>query len=102
MAKLEALPSQGIIDGFRGSVDFYYYLGIPVARKWPRSPGKTRTPKVEATAQQFAWVQQSLKSASPAIIQSWKDMHPEAPFTWRDWATRQTLAGASHSHEWQE
>jgi len=48
MAKLTALPSQAIISGFKGKIDFYLWRGIPVARKWPRSPGHKRAPAVEA------------------------------------------------------
>jgi len=53
MAKLTALPEEAIINGFKGKVDFYLWNGIPVARKWPRSPGKRRAPAVEA--QWTAW-----------------------------------------------
>ena len=37
MAKLIALPHQAIIDGFKGTIDFYVWKGLSVARKWPRS-----------------------------------------------------------------
>ncbi len=53
MAKLTALPEQAIISGFKGTIDFYLWRGIPCARKWPRSPGHRRAPAVEA--QWAAW-----------------------------------------------
>lgn len=53
MAKLGSMPDTAIISGLKGTVDFYYYKGIPVARAWPRSPGKQRAPAV--AAQWPAW-----------------------------------------------
>lgn len=48
MAKLTALPEMDIINGLKGKIDFYLWMGIPVARTWPRSPGPRRAPAVEA------------------------------------------------------
>lgn len=48
MAKLAALPSQDIISGYKGTLDFYVWMGIPVCRSWPRSPGRKRSASVEA------------------------------------------------------
>jgi hypothetical protein len=38
---------------FRGTVDFYYWKGIPVARKWPRTPKLPTSPEYMATQQAF-------------------------------------------------
>jgi len=46
MAKLTNMPESNIISGLKGTVDFYYWKGIPVARSWPRSPGRQRSPAV--------------------------------------------------------
>ena len=48
MAKLRNMPSQAIIDGFKGYIDYYVNMGIPCARSWPRSPGRDRSPAVRA------------------------------------------------------
>lgn len=40
--------SEARISGFRGVVDFYYYMGLACARRWPRSPGRRRAPQVQA------------------------------------------------------
>lgn len=49
MAKLDQLPEKSIVDGLKGTVDFYYWNGIPVARSWPRSPSMPRTRAVQET-----------------------------------------------------
>lgn len=48
MAKVPRLPALAIIDGFKGTLDFYLWKGIICVRSWPRSPGKKRSPLVEA------------------------------------------------------
>ena len=48
MAILKEMVGLKVIDGFRGVIDFYYYMGLCVVRRWPRSPGKRRAPQVEA------------------------------------------------------
>jgi len=48
LAKLKSMPNSNIISGLKGTVDFYYWKGIPVARQWPRSPGSNRSPSVKA------------------------------------------------------
>lgn len=53
MAKITQLPSQAIISGFKGTLDFYLWKGIACVRKWPRSPGKKRAPAVEAQWNDF-------------------------------------------------
>jgi len=48
MAKLKALPGMKIVSGFKGVIDYYIWMGIPCARRWPRSPGTRRAPLVMA------------------------------------------------------
>lgn len=93
MVKLKALPSQAIIDGFKGTADFYINMGIPCARAWPRSPGHRRTPSVEAQWIPFSYIQ-TLASILPAEIIDWyKEMAAGTPYTWKDYLTRAYIAG---------
>lgn len=48
MAKIAKMPNEAIISGFKGVVDFYFYMGIPCARAWPRAPAGPRAPGVIA------------------------------------------------------
>ena len=64
LAKLTKMPNANIISGLKGTIDFYYWKGIPVARQWPRSPGKDRSQAVKAQwpawgAASKLWVQLS-------------------------------------------
>ncbi len=53
MAKLVKLPSLDIIHGFNGVLDFYYWKGIPVVRKWPYNPKSHHTDATIAAAEKF-------------------------------------------------
>ena len=48
MAKISHMIAEKVISGMKGVVDYYYYMGVSCARKWPRSPGHKRAPQVEA------------------------------------------------------
>lgn len=93
MAVLEQLPAQYIIDGLRGTVDFYCYKGKFVARRWPRSPGKNRTTPVLAGSDRFTYIQQMGKELPKDIIEDYQRMASGTPYVWRDWMTRLFLAG---------
>jgi len=82
MAILNVKPEQAIIDGFKGKVDFYEWNGLPVARKWPRSPGHDRSPAVQATWPIFT-----------AAVHAWPTLSPEIQQSYRDLAAGTTLSG---------
>jgi len=46
MAKITEMLGEKVISGFKGTLDFYYYMGQACVRKWPRSPGHRRAPAV--------------------------------------------------------
>lgn len=74
MAKLLAMPERAIVRGFKGVIDFYYWFGIPCARRWPRSPGKRRSPSVEAQWPAFAYAAQAWRTLPEEIRQSYVTM----------------------------
>lgn len=53
------MVNQAVIDGFKGKVDFYFYMGIPCFRKWPKKPDLPRTPEVQAQWPAFRIASQS-------------------------------------------
>lgn len=67
MAKPDKMPQQTIIDGFKGLIDFYYWKGIAVARRWPRYYARTPTPAEATNQADFAYINK-LYSTLPAII----------------------------------
>lgn len=84
MAKLEVLPSQAIIDGFKGKIDYYVYMDVPCARKWPRSPGHRRSPAVEAQWPIFAKAAHLWSTLSPEIQSLYNSMAHTAGQSGRD------------------
>jgi len=93
MAKLIALPSLAIISGFKGTIDFYVHDGIPVARKWPRSPGKRRAPAVEAQWASWREAAGLWSLLSPEVQQAYKAMTANSAFSGRDVFTKSYLSG---------
>jgi hypothetical protein len=93
MAKLLALPEQAIISGFKGTVDYYVYMGIPVARSWPRSPGKTRAPAVEAQWSAFRYASQEWVKLSPEVQAAYRAMAQSSGLDGRDLQMRAYLSG---------
>jgi len=93
MAKLTALPSLAIIDGLKGKIDFYLWMGIPVARKWPRSPGKRRAPAVEAQWEDWTIASRLWNLMDDEIRQSYIETAHGTNLSGRDLATKAFLSG---------
>lgn len=84
MAKLTRLPSQAIIDGLKGKLDFYVWMGIPVARSWPKSPGSDRAPGVKAGWAAWTWASQNWQSLDDETRTSFNRMAAGTNMTGRD------------------
>lgn len=88
MAVLTKLPGLAIINGFKKTIDFYVYMGLPCARKWPRSPGHQRAPAVEEQWPPFAWASSNWNSLSPEIQDQYRRMAAGTHLTGRDIFTK--------------
>ena len=93
MARLTKLPSMKIIDGLKGSIDYYVHRGIPCARSWPRSPGKHRSAAVEARWPSFTVAAQEWKKLSPAVQASYNEFATTSGLSGRDLQVRGYLTG---------
>lgn len=82
------MPGQKIIDGFKGKIDFSYYMGLPVARKWPRSQGKSQTPASVAQWPMFTYVQQLRPQVSPFVIDAYTNLAQDCGLHKWDWFMR--------------
>jgi len=82
MAIIKEMVGEKIIAGFRGKVDFYYYCGLAVARRWPKSPGSRRSPSVRAW-----WLPFTTAS------RLWRELSPEVRRTYEEMATGSGLSG---------
>ena len=93
MAKLLAMPQQAIIDGFKGSIDFYVYMGIPCARAWPKSPGKARSASVMAQWPTFTYASREWNNLSQAVRDAYIELATNSGLTGRDMFMRAYITG---------
>lgn len=93
MAKLPELPSVAIISGMKGLIDYYVYLGIPVARSWPRSPGKHRAPAVELQWPAFRYAAREWSNLSADVQLAYKELAESSGLNGRDLQIRGYLSG---------
>lgn len=93
MAKLLRLPEQSIIDGMAGTIDYYYWKGIPCARSWPKKPSMPRSPAVQARNAEFAAIARSMPSVAPEARAAAEVMARQSPLTWKDVYTSILLGG---------
>jgi hypothetical protein len=95
MARLNALPELDIISGLKGTLDFYLWLGIPVCRAWPRSPGKSRAPAVEAQWPVFADAATLWNTLSPEVQAAYNTMASGSTLSGRDMMIKMYINGKS-------
>jgi len=93
MAKLDKMPDQHIIDGLKKSIDFYEWMGIPVARKWPRSPGHLRAPAVMEQWAAWSYIAKAWDPLPQDIKDAYAAMVVGTKWTPRDLFTRGYLSG---------
>jgi len=84
MARLKALPSLDIIRGFKGTLDFYMWKGLPCVRKWPvRAPGR-RTAAEIASSLLFGAILQAYRLLAPEAHDFFQEDSLDQPRTPRD------------------
>jgi len=93
MAVLASIPSQAVIDGLRGSIDFYERLGTVCARSWPRWKIKTRAPAVVEQQVIFTYASQVPQTLPAKVIETWQYLASQSNMTWRDWLIRAYVGG---------
>lgn len=93
MAKLTHMPSRAIIDGFKGDVDFYLYMGIPCARKWPVWRKREPHPAERANQEDFALINQYAITLPVELITAYRELAQGTPFTWKDLLVRSYMRG---------
>ncbi|KKL89593.1 hypothetical protein LCGC14_1913120 [marine sediment metagenome] len=93
MAKIKNMLGEKAISGFRGTLDFYYYMGIACVRRWPTSPGHRRTPAVQAGWQPFTEAV-ALWTTTPQYLRDlYQQMATGSGLTNRDLFIRSYMAG---------
>jgi len=74
MAIIKAMVGQKVIDGFKGTLDFYYHMGVACVRSWPKSPGKSRSEAVMAQWPVFISATRSWGSVSQSVRSAYEQM----------------------------
>lgn len=87
------MVARKVIDGFRGVIDFYFYMGIPCARSWPKSPGKSRNANVIRQWPVFTTAAKLWREISPEIRQAYEDMAAVTNLTSKDMFFRGYISG---------
>jgi len=95
MAKITKLPALTIIKGFRGTLDYYVYMGLACVRVWPRSPGHSRAPAVEAQWQAFSEATKLWSQLSPEVQDAYNRMAAGTHLTGRDLSVKCYLSNLS-------
>ena len=93
MAKLLVMPNQTIVNGMKGKVDFYLWMGIPVARRWPRSPGPRRAPLVEAQWPRWTYATRIWNTLSSVMQDAWRETARNTGLTGRDLQIKAYIEG---------
>jgi len=88
MAVIKEMLGKKQIDGFKGSIDFYYYRGLPVARRWPRNQGKSQTRASVAQQPMFTYVQRLWKETSPFVKEAYATLARDCALHRKDWFMR--------------
>jgi hypothetical protein len=84
MTRLSGVPPRGIVLGLKGIVDFYSWKGIPVARRWPRSPTQPRSAAVQAQYADFKAVTQGFKEIDVTVVNALNGMSDGTLLTTKD------------------
>lgn len=93
MAIIKEMVGKKVIDGFRGTLDYYYYKGLAVCRKWPRSQGKSQTPASVAQQPMFTYATQSWMEISPFVREAYFAIARDCGLHAKDWFMRGYING---------
>lgn len=93
MAIITEMLGEKVISGFKGTLDFYYYMGQPCVRAWPKSPGKRRTPAVRAGWAPFSYASQEWNNLSPTLRDAYNKMAGDSGLSGRDVFARSYMKG---------
>ena len=93
MAKIKHMVGLKVIDGFKGVIDYYYYMGVPCARKWPRKPITSRIPSVQAQWPIFSNAASLWTNLSPEMKAWYEEMAEPTNLTGKDLFFRGYISG---------
>ena len=93
MGRLTVMPAWPIVMGFKGTIDFYYWKGIPCFRKWPTWKVRTPTSLEAANQSRFAYANKAASALPSEVRDAWKEMAQGTPYRWNDLFVRAYMRG---------
>lgn len=84
MVRLLKMPSQAIVDTFAGAIDFYYWKGMPVARKWPIWPKRLPSGPEKVAQERFGYAMRMYAFLPRFLKDQYRNMAVSADVTARD------------------
>jgi len=93
MAKITKMPGQAVINGFKGTLDYYVHDGVVCVRTWPRSPGPRRAPAVESQWAAFSWAASNWSWLSIEVKEAYNQLAVGTIMTGRDIFTKSFING---------
>ena len=93
LAIIKEMPAQHIIDGFKGTLDFFVTRGIPCVRRWPRYTPRTSTPAEKAHQDAFAYINKIYHTLPAIVIEAARETAAGTSYTARDIITKGYLKG---------
>ena len=73
-----------VINGFKGTLDFYVHCGLNCVRSWPRSPGPHRALAVQAGWPAFTWSVKNWLNLAPIVQEAYRQLATGTKMTGRD------------------
>lgn len=86
MAKIHSF-SQEMVLGLYGEIDFYYWKGIPVARRWPRLSTVPPSPRLLASRNAFKACRADLREVPESVRVYWRAAAQGSNQPWLDYYT---------------
>jgi hypothetical protein len=98
MAVIEQLPAMNIIDGFRGTLDFYVLCRgqkkkTVVVRSWPRFRRSNMSAASVAAQTPFAAAAAAVAQADADVQKLYAAMAEDTTYTWKDVAISLYIKG---------
>ena len=88
--------SMATVKGLAGTVDFYFQRGRQIARSWPRKSNLIPTPAQKIQRDNFAAIENWLKSQSRQQRSQWQAWQPPVGQTWVDYVHRVQMSNAAY------
>lgn len=93
MAKLKKLPEDWRISAWKGILDFYYWKGIAVARKWPHHPKRKPTQLEAAHQQRFGYASHLYSQLPLSVLIPLSEMAASTSQTPKDYFVKAYTTG---------